>query len=124
MHPLCVTLKPQTPTEVCKKNLENFINSGFDHILISADESIRRKFVKKSTIEFGDPFTPYKYGQLATPIRIAVNFNIPLIIYGEDGDMEYGGSLRYTDKTDFDYDCCILYRLCWAPTNSGCRSHI
>ena len=35
MHPLCVTLKAQTPTEIGKKNLENFIASGFDHILYS-----------------------------------------------------------------------------------------
>ena len=41
----------------------------------------------------------------AAPVRITKDFNINLIFYGEDGEVEYGGSTE-TDKNpiyDIDY---------------------
>ena len=35
MNPLCVTWRPIVPSKIGKKNLRNFINIGFDHILES-----------------------------------------------------------------------------------------
>lgn len=35
-------------------------------------------------------------------IRIAVNFKIPLIIYGEEGEVEYGGSIENKHKALYD----------------------
>ena len=39
----------------------------------------------------GDVFQPFIYGQKSFPMNIAVNYKIPLIMYGEQGEVEYGG---------------------------------
>ena len=33
---------------------------------------------------------------------VAINFNIPLIFYGEDGEVEYGGTTKTQDKFLYD----------------------
>ena len=33
------------------------------------------------------------YGQTNFPLRLAVDMNIPLIMYGENGEVEYGGDM-------------------------------
>jgi len=104
MHPLCVTFAGNEDTEIGMKNLKSFIDSGFDHILITPNRAVRRKFVRKTFIEFGDPFLPFIYGQDAGPIRIAVQYNIPLLFYGEDGEVEYGGSTETANRPDYDLE--------------------
>ena len=37
-------------------------------------------------------------------IRIAINFNIKLIFYGEDGELEYGGTSETLDNIFYDVD--------------------
>ena len=37
-------------------------------------------------------------------IRTAVNFKIPLIFYGEDGEAEYGGSTELGNKALYDVE--------------------
>jgi len=102
MNPLTVTFAGNGDTEIGQRNFKNFINSGFDNILVTPNGAVRNKIVRKTFIEFGDPFLPFIYGQMAAPFRIAVQFNIPLIVYGEDGEVEYGGSTKYANNPVFD----------------------
>ena len=46
----------------------------------------------------GDPFIPFLYGQ-QFPFLIAEKFNISLIMYGENGEVEYGGKNLRIIKT-------------------------
>jgi hypothetical protein len=46
----------------------------------------------------GDNFDPFTFGQKAFAFHIALKFKIPLIFYGENGEVEYGGSLKNVDK--------------------------
>jgi len=93
MNPLTVTWAPLRPTEIGKLNLSNFINSGFNHVLGTPDPLITRKLTKLSFEILGDPFQPFIYGQTNFPLRLAVDMNIPLIMYGENGEVEYGGDM-------------------------------
>jgi len=102
MHPLSVTWAPSIPTEIGSKNLYNFIQSGYDNILGTPNGKIHRKLSKITFEEFGDNFLPFIYGQQNYPYQIAVKFNIPLIFYGEDGDVEYGGSFERFDQSKLD----------------------
>jgi len=97
MHPLTVTFASAVPTEIGSQNLYNFTQSGFDNILITPNGIIHQKLSKSSLIEFGDNFVPFAYGQINLPLQIAVKFNIPFIMYGENGDLEYGGSIKNYD---------------------------
>ena len=97
MHPLTVTWGSAIPTDI---GLRNFINytSQFDNILLSPNGEFHRKLSKITFSEFGDNFLPFIYGQLNSPLQIAVKYNIPFIMYGENGEVENGGSLKNFDK--------------------------
>lgn len=94
MHPLCVTLIPQLQTEVGRRNLENFKKAGFDHITITPDLRVYKRLAIKGFKEQARPKLPFVTG-VATVVRhIAIRFNIPFIIYGEEGESEYGGTMK------------------------------
>ena len=93
MHPLTITWASAVPTEIGTQNLFNFTQSGYDNILITPNGLIHKKLSKISLIEFGDNFIPFTYGQINIPLQMAVKFNIPFVMYGENGDLEYGGSI-------------------------------
>lgn len=101
MHPLCVTLASQMPTETGRKNLENWIKSGFDHIMISPDPEAYRKLAQVGFIEEGRPKMPFVTGITTSIVQLAIRLNIPFIMYGEQGEAEYGGNI------DFEKSACM-----------------
>jgi N-acetyl sugar amidotransferase len=111
MHPLTVTWAPSIPTEIGLSNFYNFIQSGYDNIQGSPNGKIHRKLSKITFTEFGDNFLPFIYGQLYFPYRIANQFNIPLIFFGEDGDVEYGGSIERYDQPIIDFEYSVQTKL-------------
>jgi len=50
----------------------------------------------------GDPFLPFIYGQQSLPFQIANNYEIPLIMYGENGVVEYEGMNKYLNESGFE----------------------
>lgn len=92
MNPLTVTIRPPLELELGKKNLLNFINSGYQHVHISPDSEIMRELNKYGFINKGFPYYGWLIAILTAVIRVAINFSIPLIFYAEDGEVEYGGS--------------------------------
>ncbi len=107
MHPLCVTFSPPVYSEIGWKNLRAFIDSGFDHILISPSGTINKALSKASFIHLGDHNEIFDHGQMSAPFRVAAENNIKLVIYGENGEAEYGGTSDNNDKpgmpwNDFD----------------------
>lgn len=108
MHPLTVTWASAITTEIGAQNLYNFTQAGYDNILLTPNGNVHRKLSKLAFMEFGDNFLPFVYGQIHVPLQIAVKFNIPFIMYGENGELEYGGSLKNynvstLDPTGHDY---------------------
>lgn len=97
MNPLAVTFASNMYTDVGFKNAENFKKIGIDHILFTPNREVLKKLSRKMFVEYGDPFIPWVTGVYSIPIRVAVNFKIPLVIYAESGEAEYGGS---TEKDD------------------------
>jgi len=98
MHPLTVTWAPHIYTDIGWRNFQNFIHSGFDNILATPNGRVHRTLTRLSFELLGDPFQPFIYGQYVLPFRIAVNYKIPLVFYGENGEVEYGGSSKNEDK--------------------------
>jgi len=94
MNPLTVTWAPLKATEIGRKNLDAFIASGFTHILGTPDPLITRKLTHLSFKYSGDPFLPFIYGQTNFPLRMALQNNVQLIMYGENGEVEYGGDMK------------------------------
>lgn len=94
MNPLTVTWAPLKATEIGRKNLDNFIRiGGFDNVLGTPNGVITRRLTNLSTLHLGDPFQPFIYGQTNYPLHQAVQNDIQLIMYGENGEVEYGGDM-------------------------------
>jgi N-acetyl sugar amidotransferase len=94
MNPLTVTWAPLLPTDIGRQNLHNFIQAGFDNILGTPNGKITRKLTNLAFLYLGDPFQPFIYGQTNFPMQIAVKHNVQLIMYGENGEVEYGGDMK------------------------------
>ena len=89
LNPLTVTIRPSLDTEIGNANLLNFINSGYEHVHISPDREIMRRLNKIGFINIGFPYYGWLISIYTAVIRIAEKFKINLIVYGEDGELEY-----------------------------------
>lgn len=104
MNPLTVTWSPHLYTNAGWMNLQNSIHiGGLDNILGTPNGPLHRKLTKLSFEILGDPFQPFIYGQANFPLKIAVSFKIPLLMYGENGEVEYGGDMKNAFKPTRDY---------------------
>jgi N-acetyl sugar amidotransferase len=92
MNPLAITVRPALSTQIGDTNLLNFINSGYDHIHITPNPIVLNRLNKYGFIEKGFPYYGWLIAIMSAVIRTAANFKIPLLFYGEDGEVEYGGS--------------------------------
>lgn len=104
MNPLCITVAPPLSLELGDKNLKNFIKSGYSHIHIHPDQNIMQKLNKLGFEEKGSPYYGWLIAIQSAVIRTALNFNIPLMFYGEDGEVEYGGSTETKNNSHLSID--------------------
>lgn len=98
MNPLTVTWSPLQYTDIGKKNFYSLVNSGLTNILITPDGQIHRKLARLCFEELGDAFHTFVMGQISVPFHIAIKFNINLVFFGENGELEYAGDPNYVDK--------------------------
>lgn len=98
MTPLTVTWAPFNYTNIGRDNLDRFVQSGFDNLLFNPNGAFHRKLARVAFDVKGDHWEPFTFGQKALAFPIAVKFGIPLIFYGENGEVEYGGDKKNKDK--------------------------
>ena len=104
MNVLTVTWAPHLYTDIGFKNFQNMMHiGGIDNILGTPNGIIHRKLTKLSFEILGDPFQPFIYGQTNFPLQIAAKYKIPLIMYGENGEVEYGGDMKNAFNPTRDY---------------------
>jgi N-acetyl sugar amidotransferase len=94
MHPLTVTWAPHWYTDIGRDNLASLIHSGFDNICFTPNGQVHRLMTRLAFVNVGDPFQPFIYGQKNFPLLMAAQFDVPLIMYGENGEVEYGGDMK------------------------------
>jgi N-acetyl sugar amidotransferase len=102
MNPLCITVTPALTIPLGDQNLRRFIESGYDHISINPDYEALRVLNKIGFIEMGFPYYGWLIAIHTAVIQVATNFGIDLIFYGEDGEVEYGGSIETSKNPIFD----------------------
>jgi N-acetyl sugar amidotransferase len=91
LNPLCVTSSTCDLTSLGRANIENLKHLGVDHIEISLNPLVRAKLNRLSLKQVGDISWPEHVGIFTIPVRAAVQFNVPLIVWGENSQNEYGG---------------------------------
>lgn len=102
MNPLCVTITPALTLPLGDQNLRAFVESGYNHISINADYEAMRALNKSGFIEMGFPYYGWLIAIHTAVIRTATNFGIDLVFYGEDGEVEYGGSTETSKNPIYD----------------------
>jgi N-acetyl sugar amidotransferase len=95
MNPLSTTWAPFDWTDIGWENLKNFVDSGFFNLISQPNGKLHRKLARVAFERLGDAWEPFAYGQKAWAYHVAEKFNIKLIFYGENGEVEYGGSTKY-----------------------------
>lgn len=98
MHPLSCTWAPFEYIPIGFRNLQSFTRSGFSNVLGTPDGLVHRKLSKLCFIYIGDAWQPFTYGQKAWAFHVASRFDVGLIFYGENGELEYGGSTKYKNS--------------------------
>jgi N-acetyl sugar amidotransferase len=98
MNPLCVCFETTKITEIGKRNLDNISKMGIDTIFFKKNYNAYKKMVIEGFKRVGDEMWPNHIGIFTIPILFAVNFKIPLVIWGENSQQEYGGPLESIEK--------------------------
>lgn len=91
MNPLAVTSMTCHLSEIGQRNIDNLKNLGVDHILFSPNPVVRRKLNRIGLSQVGDISWPEHVGIFTIPVAASVRYNVPLIIWGENSQNEYGG---------------------------------
>jgi N-acetyl sugar amidotransferase len=102
MTPLCVTATTCDLSELGRRNIENIKELGVDHIQLSPNPNVRAKLNRIGLEEVGDISWPEHVGIFTIPVRVAINYNISLIIWGENSQNEYGGPKAAQSKNILD----------------------
>ena len=90
LTPLAVTWAPPSRTEIGRRNLENLISLGVDHIDYRINPKVEAKLLLRAYERFGATGIPMHLALFNIPLSIAVRFGIPLIVWGENSAFEYG----------------------------------
>lgn len=102
MNPLCITITPALTLPLGDLNLRAFVASGYNHISVNPDHEAMRILNKTGFIEMGFPYYGWLISIQSAVIRMAIVFNTNLIFYGEDGEVEYGGSSETSQNPIYD----------------------
>ena len=101
MNPLAVSYNSQFNSEVGIMNLDR-IREVFDvDILIySTNEEIYKKLIRESLVRFSNIRWPYLAGETAFPVQVAVERNIPLVVWPYHQATEQVGMHSYTENSE------------------------
>ena len=99
MHPLTVTWSPHIYTEWGWRNFQRWIHAGHDNYLMTPNGRVHRLLTRLAVDNLFHPFQPFMFGQKALAPKMALMFNIPLVIYGEN-EAEYGNPIGDTESSN------------------------
>ena len=109
---LAITFDQFDQTETGIHNLNILREIGVDHFHVTMNPLIIKKLVKKGLEIIGDPYWVNHVGMFTVPINIASKFSIPLVIYGENPQFEYGGPIESRSKMIMDKDGDKNFQVC------------
>ena len=89
-RPLVVTAATCHLTAIGRKNIDNLARYATT-IEITPNRTVRAKLNRLGLELVGDPSWPEHVSIFTIPFKVACDFGIPLIFYGESPTIEYGG---------------------------------
>jgi N-acetyl sugar amidotransferase len=96
MNPLLVSVvDPLSHTKAGEHNFYNIGDAfGCDIVALHQNPDLIRKMMRVAFKEFGSPTWGIDRAIYTYPLKMAIKWNIPLVIYGENVSWEYGGVLQ------------------------------
>ena len=91
LNPLCVTATTDHLTALGRRNIENLKRQGVDYVEVTTNPVVRRRINRLALMQVGDISWPEHVTIFTIPVRMAVQFRVPLIVWGENPQNEYGG---------------------------------
>ena len=89
---LLVNSEPEGITKLGQYNIENLKNLGFDVISLRSNPKLMKKLIKRDFYKYLNPQKITEFALYSSAYVIANEFNIPLIIQGENGGLTLGVS--------------------------------
>lgn len=90
MHPLTVTWPPLLYTDIGLKNFRSWLEvGGFDNVTFKPNGRVHRLLTRLATENLLHPFQTFILGQKNLAPKLAIQYGVPLIFYGEN-EAEYG----------------------------------
>lgn len=100
LNPLLVQFASSDGTEVGRYNLENLVKMGFSLLSVQPNPVIARNLCRKSFFTYGNIVKYSEHALYATPFRVAIDYDIPLVFFGENPALEVGDSNTGTPGWD------------------------
>lgn len=91
MTPLAVTGTTCDLSDIGRENISNLQHLGVDHVEFTSDRKVRAKLNRIGLELVGDISWPEHVTIFTMPVRVATQYRIPLIVWGENPQNEYGG---------------------------------
>jgi N-acetyl sugar amidotransferase len=102
LNPLCVTATTCDLSDLGRENIQNIKNLGVDYVEFSPNPVVRRKLNRLGLTQVGDISWPEHVGIFTIPVRAAVQYDVPLLVWGENSQHEYGGPAAAADNNVLD----------------------
>jgi N-acetyl sugar amidotransferase len=99
MHPLTITWPPILYTDYGWRNFLSWLEvGGFDNITFKPNGKVHQLVTKLAIENLLHPFQPFILGQKNLAPKIALQYNIPLVFFGEP-EAEYGNPIAETQNS-------------------------
>ena len=92
LKPLCVTWRTPARNDIGQRNLDNLIKQGVDHIDFTINPDVEKRLTIETFRKAGSLAIPMHMALFAIPLQTAIRYQIPLVLWGENSAMEYGGT--------------------------------
>lgn len=104
---LTVTITPPLETDLIQENMKRFLSYGFDNFKITPNPKIMQSINKFGFINRGFPSLGWISCLNSVTFRLAADMKVPLIVFGEEGETEYGGTTKFREAPYYDIDTAI-----------------
>ena len=98
---VCLSYPPEQVTECGVNNLSNLIEQGFDVVISAPAPGIWKKLVTEAFLRFTNWAKSTEQALFASVPQLAINYNIPLILWGENPGLQLG-DLKTLGRTGYD----------------------
>ena len=101
---LAVNIDYGMKTDIGVQNLSVIPNMGANLFVFTPAQPLHRRLIRIGFEDYGDPDLLSHTLLHAMPLRVALRFEIPLVMLGENSAFEYGGDASIAESAEMTHD--------------------